>query len=174
MKKSTTRKIAHLQRYINKTYDFSRLAATVQDFRQGAEISTATVFLSVFWMFQLRLGSFNQLETELGGDLRKLVPSDREPIASVDAIGYSLKRFDVVGLEEEFVQRNQMAKRNKVWAGGTIGGYIVAAMDGTEDFVSQKIHCPACLERDVEKVRRVGGRKVKVKVKEYYHRVILC
>src|SRR5262245_19435932 len=98
MKKSTLRRIAHLQRYINKNDGFSDLAAAVQDCRPGAAIPPATVCLSLFWMFQLRLGSLNQLEKELVGDLRKLVPSDRTPLASVDTIGYRRKRFDVLGL----------------------------------------------------------------------------
>ena len=54
-------------------------------------------------------------------------------------------------------------KRNRVFREGTIGGYVVAGLDGVELFSSTKKSCPNCLTR-----KKLTGET------EYFHRSVVC
>ena len=59
----------------------------------------------------------------------------------------------------------QSAKRKKVFQRLYADSYWVWALDGIETYSSRKLHCPACLVREIT----VGGEKVQ----EYYHREVV-
>ena len=54
-------------------------------------------------------------------------------------------------------------KRNRVFREGTIGGYVVAGIDGVELFSSTKKACPECLNR-----KNQSGQT------EWFHRSVVC
>lgn len=158
-------------RYISKVYDFPTLVKGMQDSRRWHRVSAQSVFLSVFFLFLLRLPSFNRLEQELQQKpLQRLIPPSLGPLPSADTLGYALERFHVEGVEQSVVRTNRKLKRNKVYLTGSLRGLLVAAMDGVEQFHSQSRSCAQCLTRQVTK--EVAGQKVKVT--EYYHRAVFC
>lgn len=157
--------------YFHKVYGFAALVKGMQDSRRWHRASAQSVFLSVFFLFLLRLPSFNRLEEELQEKpLQRLIPPSLGPLPSADTLGYALERFDTERLERNLVDLNRKLKRNKVYRSAGLGGRLVAAMDGVELFHSQSRSCEQCLTRKVTK--EVQGQKVKVT--EYYHRAVFC
>lgn len=69
----------------------------------------------------------------------------KKRIPKVDAIRNSLKSINLDGLREINTSIIKKTIRNKVLAGGTIDGYIVAAIDGTKLFNTKDPHCDDCL-----------------------------
>lgn len=158
-------------RYFHKVYDLSSLVKGMRDFRRWHRVPAQTIFLSVFFLFLLRLPSFNRLEKELQRrPLQRLIPPALGPLPSADTLGYALECFDWEPLERALVGVNRQLKRNKVYRSGSLKGWLVAAMDGVELFHSQSRCCGQCLTRQVTK--EVAGQKVKVP--EYYHRAVVC
>ncbi len=151
--------------YLEKIFEFNRHVGTLEDERIGAQIPTASLWLSLFWMFVLRIRSFNALEQ----DLR--LPKRWEPLAgrrrpSADALGYGLCRFDVKSLRKLLRHHHQTAWRNKAVQGRRGSLRLAIAIDGHELFWSQARCCPECLVREVE----VKGRILR----QYYHRVVVA
>jgi hypothetical protein len=151
--------------YLEKIFEFSRHVGTLEDERIGAQIPTDSLWLSVFWMFALRLRSFNALEQELcrPGRLGKLIGS-RKP--SADALGYGLRRFALEPLRKLLQRHHRTAWRTKAVHQRPAEGMRVVAMDGHELFWSTARCCPECLVRDVEVKDRT--------VRQYYHRVVVA
>ncbi len=151
--------------YLEKVFDFGALVSGLRDGRQQGQIPTQTIWLSVFTMFALRLGSFNALEQELRRPRRwAAVVGMRRP--SADTLGRVLGSFSLETVRQLVVQIHRSAWRNKAIHFDGWGGNRVVAIDGHELFSSRARCCPDCLVREVE-VR--GG-----KVKEYYHRVVVA
>ena len=74
--------------YLEKLFDFSQGVKELRDGRIGAQIPTADLWLSVFWMFVLRIRSFNALEQDLRLPRRwEKLAGRRRP--SADALGYT-------------------------------------------------------------------------------------
>lgn len=69
--------------------------------------------------------------------------ADRTP--KIDAIRNSLKSVSLVSLRKMNQIIVKKAVRNKVLDEGTIDGYTVAAIDGTNLFNNQKLHCDDCI-----------------------------
>ena len=158
-------------RYFHKVYEFSQLVKGMQDSRCCHQVSVQTIFFSLFFLFLLRLPSFNRLEQELKEKpIQRLIPPSLGPLPSADTLGYALERFDLQRLEQALLCINRRLKRNKVYLGQGMAGVLVAAMDGVELFHSQSRSCAQCLSRQVSK--EVAGQKVQVT--EYYHRAVFC
>ena len=134
------------------------------DSRQDPDITSATVFLSVFGMHALRLGSINELESQLA------LPARWEPWVgkckpSADTIGYSLDRYDLAGLRWMLAQAGKAAKRKKVFQRLYSDSHWVAAVDGIETQTSRKRCCDRCCTREL----KIGEETVN----EYYHREVV-
>jgi hypothetical protein len=153
--------------YLEKIFAFATWVDTLKDERIGAQIPTASLWLSVFWMFVLRLRSFNALEQELGrrDRLRKLI-GRRTP--SADALGYGLGKFHLDPLRKLLRHHHRMAWRKKAIRGRRGESLRVIAVDGHELFWSTARCCTKCLVRDVE-VKSQTGTKME---RQYYHRVV--
>jgi DDE family transposase len=155
--------------YLDKVFDFNEGVKPLRDTRIGAQIPTAGLWLSLFWMFVLRIKSFNALEQELRlpGRWTKLA-GRRRP--SADALGYGLCRFAVEPVRALLEQHQKRAWRNKAIQGRRGQKRRVVALDGHELYSSTARCCPGCLIRDVE-VKPAQGIQ---KVRQYYHRVVVA
>ena len=83
-----------LAKYLDRVWHFGKLVRKLKDGRKNPSTPTASVFLGLFGMFSVRLGSLNQLETQfrLPGRWERWV-GQRMPLA--DTIGYALDRFNL-------------------------------------------------------------------------------
>jgi hypothetical protein len=162
------RGIALLRRfvgYLEKIFDFTAQVKTLTDERIGAQIPTAGLWLSVFWMFALRLRSFNALEQELRRPARwDKLAGRRKP--SADALGYGLTKFRMESVRKVLQQAHRTAWRTKAVHGRPAEGMRTIALDGHELFWSTARCCPECLVREVEVKDRI--------VRQYYHRVVVA
>lgn len=87
----------------------------------------------------------------------------RGKIPKIDAIRDLLSRIDPEEIQKIHEETIETIKRNRVFREGTIGGYVVAGIDGVELFSSTKKSCPDCLTRK----NRAGET-------EYFHRSVVC
>ena len=104
-------------RYVEKVFDFGQRVKTIRDSRQRPRIPTAAIWLSVFWMFAIRRGSLNAIESEFHqarrwerligahkpssdrmGDVFCLIPSDQLR-AMLSGVNHQLGRNKVLGKE---------------------------------------------------------------------------
>ena len=150
-------------RYIEKVFDFAQQVKALRDARKRPRIPTASLWGSVFFLFVLRLGSLNAMESELRRSRRmeRLIGTIKP---SADRMG------DVMGLMEPDQLRDWLCRidhqlgRNKVFAKG--GPLRFVAVDGHEFFSSRHRCCPECSQRKI----KIKGKKVI----EYYHRGVVC
>lgn len=153
-------------RYLQKHFAFRQRVATLTDTRRGAQISTATVWLSLFAGLACRRPSLHSLEAELRLPKRwEAWVGPRKP--SADTCAYALARWELGPLRRFTWAVVKVMKRAKMltpppWA----QGLWVAAVDGHELWASRKRCCDACLTRTHE--TKTGP------VTEYYHRVVVC
>lgn len=84
-------------------------------------------------------------------------------IPKVDAVRDLLSRIDPEEVRKIHEAKIDTLKKNRVFREGTIGGYVVAGIDGVELFSSTKKSCPDCLTRK----NRAGET-------EYFHRSVVC
>ena len=84
-------------------------------------------------------------------------------IPKIDAVRDLLTQIDPDEIREIHDQTIDIIKRNRVFRKGTIGGYVVAGIDGVELFNSTKKSCSDCLSRK----NRAGET-------EYFHRSVVC
>ena len=84
-------------------------------------------------------------------------------IPKVDAVRDLLSRIDPEEIRRIHEETVDTMKRNRVFREGTIGGYVVAGIDGVELFSSTKKACPECLRRKTQ-----SGQT------EWFHRSVVC
>ena len=81
----------------------------------------------------------------------------------MDAVRDALSLTDPEETERILTTTVSRIRRNAVLRGGTIGGYVTAAIDGVELFCSRKKNCERCL------TRKTASGDV-----EYFHKSIVC
>jgi len=140
--------------------------AGLREQRPRPQIAFATVWLSVFAMFVLRLRSFNVLEEELHrrGAWARWLESERLP--SADTVGRVLAGATLEDQRALLLHLSRQAWRAKAIHGRPGETYRVVAVDGHELWASRARCCAECLIREV----RIG----EAKVLEYYHRVVVA
>jgi len=151
-------------RYIDKCFDFRALLPLFTDSRTQPQLSSASVFASVFALFACNRTSLNSLEKDLihlPKRLRGLV-GPRPP--SIDTLGrvYALAASDSV--RQMLVQVHYRLKRNKALADGD--DLKMVAVDGHEFFKSRKRCCAQCQQRTLI----IDDEEVV----EYYHQGVVC
>jgi len=150
--------------YLERRWDFAEMLESIRDSRHNPEVPSSAVFLSVFGMHALRLGSFNALEQQFR------IPQRWDPWVgalkpSADTLGYALERYDPDPIRRMLTRIGQQAKRKKALRRLYPDAYWVGALDGVETLKSRKRHCLTCCTREIE----VGGQTVT----EYYHRDVV-
>ena len=120
----------------------------LSDERVNPTYSTGQVILPVLFGFLLRVKSFNELNLMIKNhEFSQLVPRGTK-LPKVDAIRATLKAIDIKGLKQINLHIVKKAVENKVFENGTIDGYMVAAIDGTKFFGSNKKSCSECLRNN--------------------------
>lgn len=151
--------------YLEKRYQFRQRVAQLRDGRQRQQIPTANVWLSVFGMFLLRLGSFNALEQELRRCKRwESWVGCRKP--SADTIGRVYSQMSRADARQLLVEINRISWRSKAIHLQPQESYRVVAIDGHELSASRARCCDRCSQREI----KVGEKTVL----EYYHRVVVA
>ena len=108
------------------------------DPRSRVEISQAVTLFVLFMGFLMRVTSLEQVERMCQrGEFAQWVPRDTR-LPSVDTMRRILSGCDVSALHEILTRFVRKARQNKAFRGGTIGGLVVAAVDGTELFAPNR------------------------------------
>lgn len=155
--------LARLARYLDRTWDFTKLVSQLKDTRRYPQISTSSVVLSVFGMMAQRLGSLNELEEQLRLPQRwDAWVGPKKP--SADTIGYCLERIVLEGLRNFGMAIAQRFKRKKAFKRLYPDIHWVGALDGIETYKSRSLCCGKCLKRNL-------GTDEEPDI-EYYHRYV--
>jgi len=163
------KRLPNFFRYVNKVYKFGRTINSMEG-NIDAEVSAGTIFLSMFMCFLLRMGSIRQLSLDVhSGKIRKFLPDVDKDTFCANTIGNGLEEIDTVMLCQELSIVPKKLRRNKSYGTArhpkTIGGLRIAALDGTEYFRSENIHCPDCMEFHIKTKEGV--------LVNYTHRIVL-
>jgi hypothetical protein len=126
-----TRMMARFCQYIEKVFDFGQRMSTLCDARKRPRIPTACLWGSVFFLFVMRRGSLNAMESELRRPKRmeRLIGTLKP---SADRMGDVMGLMEPDQLRERLCQINHRLGRNKVFAKG--GPWRFVAVDGHEFF----------------------------------------
>ena len=118
-------------RYVEKVFDFGQRVKALEDSRQKPRIPTAAIWLSVFFMFAIRRGSLNAIESERYRSKRfdRLMGSQKP---SADRMGDVFCLILSGQLRAMLSGINHQLGRNKVF--GKEGPWRFAALDGHEFF----------------------------------------
>jgi len=124
--------ITRFSRYIDKGFDFSASLGTLRDTRDKPQIPTSAVWASALFMFVMRQGSLNAIESQLG------VPQRLEPVVgkhkpSADTIARVMEKIVSGPLRQILRDNNHRLRRKKAleenrWA------LRCVAVDGHEFF----------------------------------------
>ena len=129
---------AKLIKYMKNVYHIEHGLNKLSDGRFNPTYSTGQVILPVFFVFLLRIKSFNELNLMIKNNefIKLFSRGTKQP--QVDAIRDTLKLIDINWLNQINQHIVKKAVDNKVFANGTIDGYNVVAIDGTKFFVSNE------------------------------------
>jgi hypothetical protein len=156
--------IGRLARYVEHRWNFLGMLENVRDSRHNPTVPTSAVFLSVFGMHAVRLGSLNGLEQQLQ------IPGRWEPWVgpvkpSADTVAYALERCDPDPLRMMLADVARLAKRKKAFRRLYPDAYWVGALDGIETYKSKKGCCQTCCQRNLGTAEDP--------IIEYYHREVV-
>lgn len=139
------------------------MVSGIEDSRVKEHIPVLNIFLRGMMKFGMRKKSINDFEIEIkkAGRFEKII-GDAKP--SGDSIGRIYELIGTEGIREKLKQIDYKVKRKKKLI--TEIGMRFVSVDGHELFSSRRRCCEKCLVREKE----VKGEKIK----EYYHRVVIC
>lgn len=150
-------------RYINKVFGFNQFLVEYEDSRYRPQIPAYVTILTLLLGLWQRAGSLFQLE-QMGrfGELASLLGSSRW--ASADTLANALKCANTDALWAFNHGLVRKARRNKAFDQGTLAGWMVASLDGTELYRTS---------RPTEDVRREWSHRTHKRDKtEYYERIV--
>ena len=119
--------------------------------------------MPVLLFLMLQYESFHTVFSAPESMSKRLRNCIRGKIPKVDAVRDLLSGIDPEEVRKIHEETIDTLKKNRVFREGTIGGYVVAGIDGVELFSSTKKSCPDCLTRK----NRTGET-------EYFHRSVVC
>ena len=130
---------------MKNVYHIDRQIAQITDNRLNPTYKTSQIISLVLVGFLLRVRSFNQLSFMIKAGEFDEIYSRKGQVPQIDAIRSSLKSVNLNELRQINQRIIKMAVRNKVFGEGTIDGYTVAAIDGTNLFNRKKPSCDDCI-----------------------------
>lgn len=123
--------MARFCRYIEKVFDFGLLLGGMRDGRARPQIGLQAIWASAFFMFVMRRGSLNGIESDLRQPKRlQAVIGERRP--SADTIGRSFALMEPESLRAILGVVNHRLSRNKALPSRWTLRF--AALDGHEFF----------------------------------------
>ncbi len=140
-------------KYVNKVYGIFQSFSTFFDGRINPSVALNNILAILFCAMVLKAHSFNMVESYLRqGYFNKLLNTSK-PKGSADTFGYALARATLgqfIGLNNFIVKK---ARYGKVYQDGTIDGFKVAAIDGSEVFRtrSKSWSCEECRITEITK-----------------------
>jgi hypothetical protein len=166
----TIERLPNFLKYANKVYGFSDTIDSMQDRRADTDVSAQTIFMSVLLCLLLRLGSIRQLARDVdAGRISKFLPRVDKETYCANTVSNGLENIDTGILQQELAVVPKKLRRNRSYGSAehprTIGGLRIVAVDGTEHFRSESIHCPDCM---VVHVKVKDGVKI-----NYVHRLVI-
>ena len=149
--------------YAKSVYAIPQKIKGISDKRKRRSIPLFNIVMPVFVALLLQYESFHMVFSSpesMKKRLRNMIKG-RKP--KVDAVRDALAVIDAKEIEAIQDTVVEKIKRNRVLQGGTIDGYVTAAIDGVELFSSTKKSCFECLSRSGES-----------DTTEYFHRSVVC
>lgn len=133
------------------------------DQRKRRSIPLFNIVMPVLLFLTLQYGSFHTVFSAPESMRKRLKHCIRGRIPKIDAVRDALSMIDPKEIRDIHESVIDKVRKNHVLHGGTIGGFVVAAIDGVELLSSTKKSCPDCLTRHI----RSGET-------EYFHRSVVC
>ncbi len=147
-----------LLKYINKVYWIFQSFATISDGRVNPSIPLSSILKVIFCAMVLKVHGFNLIESYLReGYFNKLLGRVEFGL-SADTLGYALARTTIRQFSEINDSVIKKARYGKVYQGGTIDGFKVTALDGSEVFRT-KHKSWSCEEYRITEVTKEDGTK---------------
>lgn len=151
--------------HMKSVYQIPQKIKGLKDHREKRLIPQENVVMAALVMLMLQYESFHTVFTAPESMEKRLKHVIKGRIPKVDTVRDVLTRTEEKEVEEILESIIRRVRRNRVLQQpGTIGRYVVAAIDGVELFSSTKKSCPQCLKR-----KKDGG-----KTTEYFHRSVVC
>jgi len=143
-----------LLKYVSKVYGLFQLFSGIADGRINPSVPLKNILAGLFCAMVLRVHSFNIIESLLRqGYFNKFLAS-----GSADTFAYALARTS----SNQFARINDTiitkARYGKVYEGGTIDGFKVVAIDGSEVFRTKSKHW-SCDKCRITKITKEDGTK---------------
>jgi hypothetical protein len=147
-----------LFKYVNKVYGIFQSFAKISDGRVNPSIALVGILKVLFSAMVLGFHSFNLIETCLReGSFNKFLGSANFSL-SADTLGYALARTTLSQFSEINDSIIKKARYGKVYQGGTIDGFKVVGLDGSEVFRT-KCKSWSCEECRVTEITKEDGSK---------------
>lgn len=132
---------------MKSVYKIPQKINSLSDERKRKTIPLFNIVMPVLLSLMLQYESFHTVFSAPESMGKRLKNCIRGKIPKVDAVRDLLSRIDPKEIQEIHAETIDSIKRNRVFRDGSIGGYIVAGIDGMELFSSTKKSCPDCLLR---------------------------
>ena len=148
---------------MKSVYKIPQKIKCLTDERKRKSIPLFNIVMPVLLFLMLQYESFHTIFSTPESMSKRLKNCISGRIPKVDAVRDLLSRInpdEIRSIHEEMID---IIKRNRVFREGTIGGYVVAGLDGVELFSSTKKSCPNCLSR-----KKHTGET------EYFYRSVVC
>lgn len=148
---------------MKSVYKIPQKIKCLTDERKRKSIPLFNIVMPVLLFLMLQYESFHTIFSAPESMSKRLKNCISGRIPKVDAVRDLLSRInpdEIRSIHEEMID---IIKRNRVFREGTIGGYVVAGLDGVELFSSTKKSCPNCLSR-----KKHTGET------EYFYRSVVC
>lgn len=148
---------------MKSVYKVPQKIKCLSDERKRRSIPLFNIVMPTLLFLMLQYESFHTVFSAPESMSKRLKNCIRGRIPKVDAVRDLLSVINPEEIRAIHEETINIVKRNRVFREGTIGGYVVAGLDGVELFSSTKKSCPDCLSRK----NRTGE-------KEYFHRSVVC
>ena len=135
----------------------------LSDKRKRRTIPLFNIVMPALLFLMLQYESFHTVFSAPESMGKRLKNCIHGKIPKIDAVRDLLTQIDPDEIREIHDQTIDIIKSNRVFREGTIGGYVVAGIDGVELFNSTKKSCSDCLSQK----NRAGET-------EYFHRSVVC
>ena len=137
-------------KYVNKVYGLAQQLIRVNDGRINPQVPLKKILLIIIFSIVTKAQSFNMMESLLKQGYFKKLLKKQKPKGSADTFGYALARMNHAQLEKYNYEIIRTSRYNKVFQGGTIDGFTVVALDGTEAFRTQSVgwSCEKCRQTE--------------------------